>query len=116
MGFREDETTFTSLLKFFADPANGLARLRLATGYLNLQKEYVDLIRRLPEDAGVDVLTASPRANGFHKAGRFKKYIPGLYRLNAINILKRNEHLRIHEWQQGDWTYHAKGAWLYEKD
>ena len=22
----------------------------------------------------------------------------------------------MHEYQNGDWTYHAKGAWVYEKD
>lgn len=38
IGFREDETTFTSMLKFFSDPKNGLSKMKLATGYLNLQK------------------------------------------------------------------------------
>ena len=36
IGFREDETTFTALLKFFQTPGNGLQKLQLATGYLNL--------------------------------------------------------------------------------
>lgn len=63
-------------------------------------------------------MTASPKANGFYKAGLFKKFIPGLYRLNAIDILKKqkNNNISIHEYENGDWTYHAKGAWFYEAD
>ena len=47
-----------------------------------------------------------------------KKFIPGLYRLNAIDLLKsnKNKNMHIHEYTNGDWTYHAKGAWIYEND
>lgn len=65
------------------------------------------------------MLTSSPRANGFYKCGIFKKYIPGMYRANELNILKKNEKLgniKIFEYENGEWTYHAKGAWIYEKD
>ena len=118
MGFREDETTFTSLLKYFQNKENNLESIKLATGYLNLQKEYINELNNLPSDTSVDILTSSPKANGFYKAGRFKKYIPGLYRLNAIDLLKsnKNANLNVHEYTNGDWTYHAKGAWIYEKD
>ena len=40
IGFREDETCFLELLKFYQKKENSLSRLRLATGYLNLQKEF----------------------------------------------------------------------------
>lgn len=66
-----------------------------------------------------EVLTSSPRANGFYKAGRFKKYIPGMYRVNELNVLEGNKsqgNISIHEYEHGEWTYHAKGAWLYEQD
>ena len=65
-----------------------------------------------------DVLTSSPRANGFYKAGRFKKYIPGMYRANELDVLKANkgkDNINIFEYENGDWTYHAKGAWFYEE-
>ena len=65
------------------------------------------------------MLTSSPKANGFYKGGSFKKYIPGLYRLNAVDLIKSNkgkDNLKVHEYTNGDWTYHAKGAWIYEKD
>ena len=114
VGFREDETTFTELLKFMQDPANNLKCLKLATGYLNLQKSYSTEIGKLPGEC--DILVSSPQANSFYKGGSFKKYIPGLYRLNAINLLKRTKNVNVHEYTNGDWTYHAKGAWAYEKD
>lgn len=115
IGFREDEATFTGLLKFLALPGNGLSKIHLATGYLNLQKQYQKLINDLPGQC--HILSSSPKANSFYKAGRFKKFIPGLYRLNAINLLKQNKpknNMTINEWGSGDWTFHAKGAWIYE--
>ena len=66
-----------------------------------------------------DLLTSSPRANGFYKGGFLKKYIPGMYRVNELKILNRNKkngNIRIFEYENGEWTYHAKGAWFYEKD
>lgn len=64
-------------------------------------------------------MTSSPRANGFYKGGKFKKYIPGMYRVNELNILKRNrgkDNIRMFEYEKGQWTFHAKGAWVYEKE
>lgn len=90
----------------------------MATGYFNIQQEFRDLLNRYA-NLKTDMLTSSPRANGFYKAGRFKKYIPGMYRVNEYNVLKSNEKLgniRIFEYEKGEWTYHAKGAWIYEKD
>jgi len=65
----------------------GLSKIKLATGYFNLQKEFLDLIQIYPKNLKAEFLTFSPRANGFYKAGRFKKYIPGMYRANELNVL-----------------------------
>lgn len=59
------------------------------------------------------MLTSSPRANGFYKAGRVKKYIPGIYRVNELKMLKNFPSINLHEWEAYGWTYHAKGAWFY---
>jgi len=116
-GLHEDEACFHSLLKHFTDPANNMSKLRMATGYLNLQKKFRDVLNEpgMPE---TDILTSSPRANSFYKAGRFKKHIPALYRLNAVELLKSNRksgNINVYEYADGDWTFHAKGAWIYEK-
>jgi CDP-diacylglycerol--glycerol-3-phosphate 3-phosphatidyltransferase len=67
-----------------------------------------------------DLLTSSPRANGFYKGGIVKKYIPAFYRINELNTLKMNQskgnsNVSIYEYEKGEWTFHAKGAWIYEK-
>lgn len=64
-----------------------------------------------------DLLTSSPRANGFYKSGFVKKHIPGMYRANEYNLLKKNKgNVRIFEYEKGEWTFHAKGAWVYETE
>jgi CDP-diacylglycerol---glycerol-3-phosphate 3-phosphatidyltransferase len=69
----------------------------------------------------IHLLTSCPKANGFYKAGRVKKYIPGIYRVNELNMLQkwqglasRPDDFAIFEYCKGDWTFHGKGAWVYE--
>jgi CDP-diacylglycerol---glycerol-3-phosphate 3-phosphatidyltransferase len=107
VNYREDEHLFLQLLKELGGD------LRLATGYLNLTKDYLEgLGQRLDK---VEILTSSPRANGFYQAGRIKKYIPGIYRVNELRTLRDYPSIRLHEWEAFGWTYHAKGAWFYEE-
>ena len=90
----------------------------MATGYFNLQNEFIKVLNS-SETLKTDILTSSPRANGFYKAGRFKKYIPGMYRVNELEMLKSNKNkgnVNLFEYENGEWTYHAKGAWIYEKE
>lgn len=95
------------------------AKVRLGTGYLNLQKEVFRELMNVKH--AVHLLTSSPKANGFYKGGRVKKYIPGVYRVNELNMLheysrlaKKPDDFGIFEFLKGDWTFHGKGAWLYE--
>eukprot|EP00347_Sterkiella_histriomuscorum_P003103 403365574 len=116
--YREDENLFLGLLKYYSQPNNNLKHIQLATGYLNLQKEFLQILNQ-HKNLITDLLTSSPRANGFYKAGKFKKFIPGMYRANELSILKQNknnQNIKIHEWEMGEWTYHAKGAWFYENE
>ena len=78
-------------MNYIADPLNNIASLKMATGYLNIQKQ----IQALLNQSGMpscDIITSSPQANSFYQAGRVKKHIPALYRLNAIELLKSNRH------------------------
>jgi len=104
----EDEELFTTLLKELDGDLN------LATGYLNLPQNYIQALSSRKNS--VKLLTSSPRANGFYKAGRVKKYIPGIYRVNEIDCLKRYPNLKIYEWEAFGWTFHGKGAWFYSKE
>ena len=87
VNYREDEQTLLELLKMFGKD-DGLSKIKLATGYFNLQEEFLDVIKANP-GIKAEFLTSSPRANGFYKAGRFKKYIPGMYRVNELAVLKQ---------------------------
>ena len=81
INYREDEEFFLSLINELND-----GDLSLATGYLNLTKQYLKALNN--RSGSVRLLTSSPRANGFYKAGRVKKYIPGIYRVNEERMLK----------------------------
>jgi hypothetical protein len=81
INYREDEEFFLSLINELND-----GDLSLATGYLNLTKQYLKALNN--RSGSVRLLTSSPRANGFYKAGRVKKYIPGIYRVNEVRMLK----------------------------
>lgn len=64
-------------------------------------------------------MTSSPRANGFYRAGFVKKFIPGLYRVNEeklLSKLKNTEAVHMFEYERPGWSFHGKGAWLYEKE
>ena len=43
-----------------------------------------------------------------------KKYIPGLYRVNEERLFKQAENVEIFEYENSGWTFHGKGAWIYE--
>jgi len=109
INYREDEEFFLSLIKDLDE-----GDLSLATGYLNLTKPYLNSLNL--RGSKVNLLTSSPRANGFYKAGRVKKYIPGIYRVNEERILKNQKQLALWEWEAHGWTYHAKGAWFHNKE
>ena len=87
----------------------------MATGYLNLTPGYIKLMKNLPQEVEMQILTSSPKANSFYKGGRFKKFIPGLYKLNGKLLQKQIPNLKVWEWLNGSWTFHAKGAWIYEE-
>ena len=92
-------------------------KMKLATGYLNLQKEYIKEVIKADTPGKFQILTSSPRANGFYRGGIFKKYIPGLYRVNEEKLLKQaksSEAIQMHEYESSGWTFHGKGAWIYE--
>lgn len=90
----------------------------MATGYLNIQKSF----RTIFNENGMpplSIVTSSPRANSFYRGGYFKEVIPALYRLNAIELLEGNSkqgNVNVYEFTHGNWTFHAKGFWLFEKN
>lgn len=64
----------------------------------------------------IDIITSSPKANGFYKGGFFKKHIPNIYRRYEQILLNQNSKINMHEYEKNNWTFHTKGLWFYEKD
>ncbi|CAD5224458.1 unnamed protein product [Bursaphelenchus okinawaensis] len=92
--------------------------ITLATGYLNLYDQYSDLMLN-ESNCPIDIVFASPEANGFHKAKGISGYIPALYvyiselLLRKINQLGRK--IRLLEYQKPGWSFHGKGMWINSK-
>eukprot|EP00729_Bicosta_minor_P021354 gene21354-29358_t len=96
-GVRHDEEITAELLSSFEQGT----KVFLATGYFNLTKVYTKAI--LESAASVDVLTASPRANGFFNANGIKSSVPSVYTLVEQRFLKQvegmglGEKIRVHD-------------------
>lgn len=71
---------------------------------MNFTKSIINYINNTTTD--IKFITASPAANGFHKAGKAKSLIPFFYRYFELNINKP-----IFEFTKPGWTFHAKGFW-----
>ena len=87
INIREDENLFQSMLEYITQRSD--AKLDFCTGYLNIMPSYLKHIQNSKSE--VNMLTASPEANGFYKAGMIKKWIPYLYREYEKKLLKKSK-------------------------
>uniref|UniRef100_A0AC11EH61 Phosphatidylglycerophosphate synthase 1 n=1 Tax=Ovis aries TaxID=9940 RepID=A0AC11EH61_SHEEP len=93
------------------------AKVYLTTGYFNLTQAYMDLV--LGTRAEYQILLASPEVNGFFGARGVAGAIPAAYVhierqfYSAVCSLGQQERVRLQEYWRRDWTFHAKGLWLY---
>lgn len=100
------------------------SNLYLATSYFNITEEYEkELIDNKRKDTQVSLLTASPQANGFYGSRGISRYVPIGYSENEREFIDRAERkynndgqIQMFEYYRSQWTYHAKGLWLYEND
>lgn len=84
-------------------------RAHLSTAYLNIPPRLLRVIK----DSGLklDVLTSSPKCNGFYGANNVAKYLPDAYSYLEMKLLESNPNIRIYEYNRPNWTFHAKGFW-----
>ncbi|TNN18405.1 putative CDP-diacylglycerol--glycerol-3-phosphate 3-phosphatidyltransferase [Schistosoma japonicum] len=105
-------------------------KLYLASGYFNLTKLYEKLIVNLlnstrknttyiTNSSTIDVVCASPLANGFLNSKGASSYIPLAYREALIKLLEllfhtdvNHHNVNIYEYTRPKWTFHAKGLWI----
>jgi CDP-diacylglycerol--glycerol-3-phosphate 3-phosphatidyltransferase len=95
----------------------------VSTGYLNFHDHYKALLLKMCTN--VHLLTASPSANGFFTASGISGSLPMAYSLIEQRLYAQIQHYTrndnaprsflIHEYQQHNWTYHAKGLWFAEE-
>ncbi len=98
---------------------NFFNKIKISSGYLNLHQFIINLLKKSTYD--VDIVTSSPKANGFYKAGFFKKHVPHFYRRYEQILLQstkksNKQNLSLYEFTRENWTFHSKGIWFYEKD
>lgn len=122
-GLRQDQATTLHLLRSFA----GSHDAHIACGYFNLPQQYKDVL--LQENAtayraaggtqsSVHILTASPRANGFHSASGIAGALPAAYsKIEELFVRHCAEVglagvVGMYEYERPEWTFHAKGLWL----
>ncbi|CAF3777736.1 unnamed protein product [Rotaria sp. Silwood1] len=100
------------------------SKLYFATSYFNMTKEYEkELIDNKRQDTTISLLTASPQANGFYGSRGISRYVPAGYTENEREFIERAEkkyfndgQIQMLEYYRSQWTYHAKGLWLYEEN
>lgn len=100
------------------------SKLYLATSYFNMTQEYEkELIDNKRKDTRISLLTASPQANGFYGSRGMSRYVPIGYSENEREFINHAEmkcsndgQVQMFEYNRPQWTYHAKGLWLYEDE
>ncbi|WWC86145.1 uncharacterized protein L201_001018 [Kwoniella dendrophila CBS 6074] len=127
LGLTEEEKNLSKVWNavrqsFEGDEENGRVEIDLTSGYFGLYKEYKKEVIHSP--ANVNVIAASPKANGFYGSKGFSRLIPEGYTLLESRFHREavrkgrewNEEkgtgVRLREWEKEGWTYHSKGIWL----
>lgn len=89
------------------------SQLQIASGYLNFPPFLSDLLEKC--DAGLDVISAAPRANGFYDARGVKGALPMAYSLIEQDFFERTLGREfptvLREFNRPGWTFHGKGMW-----
>lgn len=88
------------------------SRIQIYSGYMNITKQLINTMSSTIPN--IEIYTSAPKANSFYKGGRFKSYIPYLYRVYERKLLQR-KNVKIFEYVKPNWTFHGKGIWLYKK-
>ncbi|KAG7394382.1 CDP-diacylglycerol--glycerol-3-phosphate 3-phosphatidyltransferase [Phytophthora boehmeriae] len=101
------------LLSMFVKDLPRGSQLQIASGYLN----FPPFLSTLLEDcgAGLDVVSAAPRANGFYDAAGLKGALPMAYSLIEQDFFERTRSREfpatLREFNRPNWTFHGKGMW-----
>lgn len=112
LGITSDEEVLFRLLNTL--PAE--TKLDIATGYLNLSPVFEKYL--LECKPRLQVITAAPSANGFHRAKRVRATIPTMYSMIEKQFYGKlcgaaSVSMKIlREYSRPGWTFHGKGMWI----
>jgi CDP-diacylglycerol--glycerol-3-phosphate 3-phosphatidyltransferase len=112
LGIRQ-ETECVPLVMQEADHPS--ARLDFTTGYFSINPQYASRI--LKGKFKSNMITASPKANGFYGSRGISGHLPAAYtwlesRFWAdLKAAQRDGQVTVREWYKSGWTYHAKGEY-----
>ncbi|EGF78317.1 hypothetical protein BATDEDRAFT_90813 [Batrachochytrium dendrobatidis JAM81] len=116
VGIRYDQKAMLCALSLAREAPD--YHISIASGYLNFPSVYRDVLYQSKSD--IEVLCSSPQANGFFNSRGISKFVPAAYSylewLFGQEFSKRNKWalVRIFEFYRADWTWHAKGLWMYQ--
>eukprot|EP01104_Vermistella_antarctica_P014136 TRINITY_DN4403_c0_g4_i1.p1 TRINITY_DN4403_c0_g4~~TRINITY_DN4403_c0_g4_i1.p1 ORF type:complete len:672 (-),score=126.31 TRINITY_DN4403_c0_g4_i1:196-2211(-) len=131
-GVRQDERVVSFLMKWWrrgtgtASSSNTNYHLYVSSPYFNIADGYTNGSLLASQSAKaqenssgdtLDILTASPRANGFYGSKGASGAIPALYsRIEERFAKAATETLGLrfglHEYFREGWTFHSKGMWF----
>ena len=113
INYLDDEIITEKLLKEFTEYEE--AKLEFASGYFNPTDNLSEILWN--SKSKIEILTASPQANGFYWGGKVKSHIPKFYWKLEYDFLKnQNGQSSILEYAKPNWTFHAKGMWFSENE
>ncbi|KAF9974292.1 CDP-diacylglycerol--glycerol-3-phosphate 3-phosphatidyltransferase [Actinomortierella ambigua] len=121
LGIRQDERVTLSMLNRSLHRGRtdqGLAHMFITSGYFNFEEQYSQTIVSA-STSNVTLIAAAPEANGFFKSKGISKYVPDVYTLiekrffETARKLGNESRVKIEEYKRDQWTYHAKGLWIY---
>jgi CDP-diacylglycerol--glycerol-3-phosphate 3-phosphatidyltransferase len=131
LGLTDDEEATEALLEQMP-PATAVSAVRgvlhMATGYFNMTPRYEGALVRSRPDTSAHIVTAGPKANGFHGGHSISGGIPVAYSEMVREFVEtvaryKRQHvdpiidpfspgITVYEYEKPGHTFHGKGGWL----
>lgn len=127
LGIHHDTAVTHTLIREAAPTVS----LFLTSPYFNLTEDAANALL-YSQAKDLSLIVAAPTANGFYKSQGFSYWVPILYRKGSpelpllplillalqdfytkVHSLPSATKTRLFEYNRPDWTYHAKGLWLF---
>ncbi|PWN32978.1 uncharacterized protein FA14DRAFT_162165 [Meira miltonrushii] len=117
MKVQQETTCVPEVLSYANERPN--SQLYFTTGYFSINPQYAEWI--LKGQFQSEMITASPKANGFYGSKGVSRHLPAAYTWltnrfwDKLVAKNRQDQVKINEWNKQGWTYHAKGIWFSPK-